>query len=47
MKYAGGRECINEAVIKDIFDIDVRIVEIDNEKIILGGKQNEKEKRNV
>lgn len=47
VKYAGGRECINEAVIKDIFDIDVRIVEIDNEKIILGGKQNEKEKRNV
>lgn len=41
VKYTGGKECINEAVIRDIFDIDVRIVEINNEKIILGGKRNE------
>ena len=38
IKYAGGRECFNEEVIKTIFDIDVRIVEIENEKVILGGK---------
>ena len=38
IKYAGGRECFNEDVLKAIFDIDVRIVEIENEKIILGGK---------
>lgn len=41
IKYAGGKECMNEKVIRDIFDIDVRIVEINNEKIILGGKTNE------
>lgn len=38
IKYAGDRECFNEEVIKTIFDIDVRIVEIENEKVILGGK---------
>ena len=42
IKYAGGRECFNEEVMKAIFDIDVRIVEIDNEKVILGGR-HEKE----
>ena len=36
---AGGRECFREEVIKDIFDIDVRIVELENEKVILGGKK--------
>ena len=41
VKYAGGREIITEEVIKDIFDIDVRIVEIDNQKVILGGNRNE------
>ena len=44
VKYAGGKECMNERVVKDIFDIDVRIVEIEHEKIILGGKQNENKK---
>lgn len=39
IKYAGGKECLNEEVIKMIFDIDVRIVEIENEKVILGGKK--------
>ena len=42
VKYAGGREIISEAVIRDIFDIDVRIVEIDNQKVILGGYHNER-----
>ena len=37
VKYAGGKEIVTESVIKDIFDIDVRIVEIENQKVILGG----------
>ena len=41
VKYAGGKEIVNESVIKDIFDVDVRIVEIENEKVILGGYHNE------
>lgn len=41
VKYAGGKEIVNEPVIKDIFDVDVRIVEIENEKVILGGYHNE------
>ena len=41
VKYAGGKEIITEAVIKDIFDIDVRIVQIENQQIILGGYTNE------
>lgn len=35
VKYAGGKECLNEDVIKAVFDIDVRIVEIENEKVII------------
>ena len=41
VKYAGGKEIVTEEVIKDIFDIDVRIVEINNQKVILGGCRNE------
>ena len=37
VKYAGGKEIVTEAVIKDIFDIDVKIMQIDNHKVILGG----------
>lgn len=37
VKYAGGPECINEAVIRDVFDVDVRIALLDGQKIILGG----------
>ena len=37
VKYSGGPEIITEAVIKDIFDIDVKIAEINNQKIIWGG----------
>lgn len=37
VKYAGGPECINEAVIRDVFDVDVRIAQLDGRKIILGG----------
>lgn len=39
VKYAGGKEIIREDVIKDIFDIDVRIVKIENQKVILGGNR--------
>lgn len=41
VKYSGGREVFTEAVIRDVFDSDVRIIEHDGEKIILGGKKLE------
>ena len=39
VKYAGGEEVIREDVIKEIFDIDVRIAQIENQKVILGGNR--------
>ena len=42
VKYAGGKETVTEEVIKDIFDIQVKIVRIDNQKVILGGYYNER-----
>ena len=41
VKYAGGKETVTEEVIKDIFDISVKIVQIDDQSIILGGYYNE------
>lgn len=41
VKYTGGKEIITESVIKDIFDIDVKIAEVDGQKLILGGHYNE------
>ena len=41
VKYTGGKETFTEEVIKDIFDIDVKIVQINNQTIILGGYCNE------
>ena len=41
VKYTGGKETFTEEVIKDIFDIDVKIVQINNQTIILGGYYNE------
>lgn len=41
VKYAGGKEIVTEEVIFDIFDIQVNIKEIDNQKVILGGYYNE------
>ncbi len=35
IRYTGGKEIVTEAVIKDIFDIDVKIMEIDGQKVIL------------
>ncbi len=36
VKYAGGKEIITPEVIRDIFDIDVRILEIEGKKYVLG-----------
>ena len=39
IKYAGGKDIFREDVIQDIFNIQVRIVEIENQKVILGGNR--------
>ena len=41
VKYSGGKEQFTEAVINDVFGIDVRIINHEGENIILGGKKNE------
>ena len=41
VKYAGGKEMITEEVIRDIFDIDVKIAKINHQTVILGGYYNE------
>ena len=41
VKYAGGKEIVTEEVIRDIFDIAVKIVQINHQKVILGGYHNE------
>ena len=41
VKYAGGREIVTEEVIRDVFDIDVKIVQINHQTIILGGYYHE------
>ncbi|WP_130838313.1 ABC transporter ATP-binding protein [Lachnoclostridium sp. Marseille-P6806] len=35
--YTGGKEVITEAAIREVFDAEVRIVEIDHKKIIING----------
>lgn len=35
VKYAGGREIVTPEVIKDIFDIDVKLVELDQKRVIV------------
>ena len=42
IKYTGGKEAITAEIIEDVFDISVKITEIDNQKIILGGYYNER-----
>lgn len=37
---AGDRRCVTEKAINDTFDMHVRIVEIEDEKVILGGNHN-------
>ena len=41
VKYAGGKEIFTEEVIRDIFDINVKIVQIENQTVILGGYYHE------
>lgn len=38
IKYSGGEETVNVETIRDVFELDVRVITIDQEKIILGGK---------
>ena len=35
VKYAGGKEIVTEEVIKDIFDIDVKIIQVDGKTVML------------
>ena len=37
VKYAGGREIITPEVVKDTFDVDVRICQIDGQTVVLPG----------
>ena len=39
IKYTGGNEMFTPEVMEDIFDIRVRVVEVDGQKIIIGGKK--------
>ena len=41
IRYAGGPECFTEEILEDIYGINVKIVEINHQKVIIGGKQNE------
>lgn len=41
VKYTGGKECFREDVLRDIFDIDVKIAQVDGQPIILQ-KQEER-----
>ena len=37
VKYAGGQEIVTPEVVKDTFDVDVRIREIDGHRVVLHG----------
>ena len=37
VKYAGGREVITAEAVKDIFDVDVRIRQIEGQTVVLQG----------
>lgn len=37
IQYTGGAECFTPEIIRETFDIEVRIVEIDHQKVIIGG----------
>lgn len=39
IKYTGGKEMFTPEVMEDIFDIRVRVVEVDGQKIIIGGEK--------
>lgn len=36
IQYAGGRECITEQTVRDIFGVDVKITQIDGRTVVLG-----------
>ena len=38
VKYAGGDEIVTSEVIRDIYDINTRIIEVDGKKVILDGR---------
>ena len=38
IKYAGGKEVLTPEVVKDTFDVDVRIREIDGQTVVLNGR---------
>ena len=42
VKFAGGEEIVTEEIIKDTFSMDVKIVTIENQKVILGGHRNDR-----
>lgn len=42
VRYSGGVEVFTEAVIRDVFDSEVRIIEHEGETIILGGEKRER-----
>ncbi len=37
VKYTGGQEVFTPEILRDVFDIDVKIREVDGQKVILGG----------
>ena len=37
VKYAGGRETVTPEILKDTFDVDLRIREIDGQTVVLQG----------
>lgn len=41
VKYTGGKECFREDVLRDVFDIDVKIAQVDGQPVILQ-KQEER-----
>ena len=41
VKYAGGKEIVTEEVIRDVFDVSLEIIKINNQTVILGGYHNE------
>ena len=41
VKYAGGKEVVTEEIIRDVFDISVKIVQINHQTVILGGYYHE------
>ncbi len=41
VKYSGGKDIFTPEIIKDVFDINAKIIEHEGKKIILGGKQYE------